>query len=159
MRSLHDRLWDKIEVGGADDCWLWRGATLPHGYGKIGEGGRGCRTLLAHRAVWEDVVGPVPDGICVLHTCDTPGCCNPGHLFLGTHKDNTADMDAKGRRGAPGPRPAIRGERHPQAKLTKGDVVQIRDRATRETQAALARDFGVSQSQVWRIVRGLRWAA
>jgi len=50
---------------------------------------------------WEDVNGPISDGLWVLHRCDNPPCCRPDHLFLGTPADNTADMIAKGRgRGA-----------------------------------------------------------
>ena len=51
----------------------------------------------AHRVQWEKFRGPVPEGMQVLHTCDTPGCINIEHLFLGTARDNMQDMSAKGR--------------------------------------------------------------
>lgn len=38
-----------------------------------------------------------PEGICVLHTCDTPGCVRPSHLWLGTQLENIADRESKGR--------------------------------------------------------------
>jgi hypothetical protein len=51
----------------------------------------------AHRVQWEKFFGPIPEGMHVLHTCDTPGCINIEHLFLGTNADNMRDMAAKGR--------------------------------------------------------------
>ena len=51
----------------------------------------------AHRLAWAAANGPVPDGMCVLHSCDVRACINPKHLFLGTNKDNTQDMVTKGR--------------------------------------------------------------
>ena len=51
--------------------------------------------ILAHRFVWQLINGPIPDGHCVLHKCDTPACVNPEHLFVGTHSDNTRDMIKK----------------------------------------------------------------
>jgi hypothetical protein len=51
----------------------------------------------AHRVAWTLANGPIPAGMHVLHTCDNPPCCNPGHLWLGTQADNMADMARKGR--------------------------------------------------------------
>lgn len=99
MRSLSERLWEKVDVGRPDECWPWRGSKK-RGYGRIrGEGGRQSRTLFAHRVVWQLEYGPIPFGLCVLHSCDNPPCCNPGHLFLGTNDDNLRDMRSKGRGG------------------------------------------------------------
>lgn len=93
------RFWKKVGVrdGG---CWLWRGSCYPNGYGQFAmrtERGRGNR-MQAHRVVWQIVNGvDLPPEIQVCHSCDTPRCCNPAHLFLGSQQDNMNDMAAKGR--------------------------------------------------------------
>ena len=78
-------------------CHLWIGGADPDGYGVISRQGRRGKQERAHRVAYELFVGPIPDGICVLHRCDTPACVNPEHLFLGTNLDNVRDRDAKGR--------------------------------------------------------------
>jgi hypothetical protein len=93
-RSIAERFWPKVRKG--PDCWLWAACTA-NGYGTIGSGGKHGHQLLAHRVAWEMAYGPIPPGLCVLHHCDNRLCVRHGHLFLGTHKDNTQDMMAKGR--------------------------------------------------------------
>jgi hypothetical protein len=81
-------------------CWNWQLGRDRVGYGrvKVQMGAReSFRTTSAHRYAYELWVGPIPDGMNVLHRCDNPPCCNPGHLFLGTQRDNMADMHNKGR--------------------------------------------------------------
>jgi hypothetical protein len=77
-----------------DDCMVWRGARNGCGYGAKRIGGKVRST---HRLAWEWANGTIPDGMCVLHRCDNPPCCNPSHLFLGTVADNNRDRKAKGR--------------------------------------------------------------
>ena len=140
-----ERVWAKIAKGRPDECWLWTGAAFKNGYGAIRENGK---TLRAHRVALESVSGPIPDGAHVLHACDTPLCCNPSHLSLGTPKANSDDKVAKGRDNN-------RGTKHHAAKLTEADVIEIR--TSKETGQFLARKFGLSEGAVSQIRSRKAW--
>jgi hypothetical protein len=131
-------------------CLPWWGTLMNKGYGTTWDRAE-RREVLAHRFVYEQAFGSIPDGLFVLHRCDNPPCVNPEHLFLGDTRDNAIDMVRKGRhRGG-----ARRGEANHFAKLTDAQVAVLRaDRTAGMTQRALARKYGVGQSQVWRILRG-----
>lgn len=144
------RFWAKVERPRSDGCWLWTATTSGGAvrYGQFTVGPR-HRRRLAHRVSWEVHKGPIPDGMFVLHRCDNGLCVNPRHLFLGTAADNTRDMMAKGR---------WRGGSPPQ-KLTADQVLAIRRIYARRdaSQYTLAREYGVSQSTINRIVRSMTW--
>jgi len=100
-RPVLDRLLGQVSYSD-DGCWLRLGADNGRGYSvlKVGSVADGSRKQeLGHRVAWELFCGEIPDGLCVLHTCDNRRCINPDHLFLGTAKDNTDDMVSKGRNG------------------------------------------------------------
>ena len=64
-----------------DGCWLWRGATTSQEPGKdYGIVWTGTKHVLAHRFAYEHFVGPIPDGLTIDHTCETPRCVRPDHL-------------------------------------------------------------------------------
>lgn len=92
---IDQRFWPKVKKRGPDDCWLWTARKGTHGYGMISSPGHGM--LFAHRVCFAIHNGPIPSGLVVLHSCDTPACVNPAHLRLGTQGDNLRDMSAKGR--------------------------------------------------------------
>jgi hypothetical protein len=93
--NIQQRFFDRL-VPGLDGCLLWPGSKTQFGHGTIKFDGR---NILTHRLMWLLVHGEIPEGLCVLHTCDTPACCTIEHLFLGTRKDNNDDRDSKGRHG------------------------------------------------------------
>jgi|SRR5579864_39387 len=100
VKSLADRFWDKVgNRFSTGECWSWIGAKSSAGYGILSKK-PGPSPLYAHRISWELNNGPIPHGACVLHRCDNPPCVNPDHLFLGSKRDNSRDMAAKGRAGA-----------------------------------------------------------
>lgn len=139
-----------------DGCWIWHGATTggTTPYGKLWLRGA---YMKAHRASYVLHVGAIPDGMCVCHTCDTPLCVNPEHLFLGTKADNAADMLRKGRGGHFKNPP--RGNRRKDSKLTETIVADIRARyANGESQSSIGRSYGIQQSTVHKVVHRIRWA-
>lgn len=117
-----DALWGLIKPGLSDSCWEWCGNLDRHGYGYF-KFKRKHRK--AHRVSWEIHYGPIPEGLGVLHRCDNPSCCNPNHLFLGTHQDNMDDMIAKGRGVIP-PGFYAEGESNPGARFTNAQVRELR---------------------------------
>ena len=140
-------------------CLEFTGSLNPKGYGMIRKdprpGEKRGRRVFAHRAAYEIAHDEeLPDWplISVLHRCDNPCCVNPAHLFLGSQKDNIADMIAKGRdnRGN-----APKGESKPNAKLTEHDVRSIR--ADPRTIAAVAETYGISGAVVHRIKTLRSW--
>ena len=79
------------------DCLIWHGARNNNGYGYIADPDHPGRVVGVHRLSWTTQIGPVSPGLHVLHRCDRRACWTVGHLFLGTHADNMADMVSKGR--------------------------------------------------------------
>lgn len=81
------RLWRRF-YRDANGCWIWTGATT-NGYGRVGMSDPRRRTVLAHRAMYELIVGPIPDGMTLDHLCEVTLCINPMHLEPCAPKDNT----------------------------------------------------------------------
>lgn len=148
-KPISERFWSKVSK--SEGCWLWTGARLPRGYGKIG---RDCGGWdLAHRVSWELHFGAITDGLHVLHKCDNPPCVNPAHLFLGTRSDNMQDCFRKLR----GFHCVFNRDSHPMAKLSSDDVAEIRRLAPTKMRVELAAQFNVSVGLISQIVLRRIW--
>jgi len=87
-----DKFYQNIES--AEDCWIWGGALNNKGYGTIYIG---KKLWIASRLSYFIHNDDFDNKLFVCHSCDTPSCVNPEHLFLGTARENIYDMMLKGR--------------------------------------------------------------
>lgn len=160
-----ERFWTHVPERPDNGCWLWTGDRNRRGYGRLHVGGVAGTKYLAHRLAVAIVGREVPVGMAVCHTCDTPACVNPAHLFVAPQAENVRDMVDKGRGPSgdkngshtrPDRRP--RGERHGLAKATV-EIVQIirAEYVPRKNGKALAARFNLSTTAIRDIYRGRRW--
>lgn len=71
------------------DCWLWARGLNSDGYGSISISQSGkTKNFQAHRVMYENVVGDIPEGLQIDHLCRTPSCINPEHLEPVTPHEN-----------------------------------------------------------------------
>lgn len=99
--DIFSREWveGKVQKEPTSGCWLWTGSMASGGYARFSGDvpGRKGRQHGCHRVSYELFVGKIPEGKMVLHRCDVRLCVNPGHLYVGDAKDNSADMHERGR--------------------------------------------------------------
>jgi hypothetical protein len=157
--NIEQRFMNKVNKNVDTGCWEWVACTDECGYGEFKIDGNSRH---AHRVSWELFIGEIPEKMEVCHTCDNPPCVNPDHLFLGTHKENMADMVKKGRyvKGKiyKGIESFHRGSLSPCAKLTEDNVIEIVNRVDNgEAMYSLAKEFGVSYNTIRQIITGKRW--
>ena len=149
-KSTADRFWEKVEIRGKNECWNWTACTIKNGYGHFGFRGK---LYTAHRFSWILTNGQIPEGLCICHHCDNPGCVNPAHLFIGTQKDNIQDAINKNRMVGK------KGEENNNSSLTEKQVLAIRAeyKLGNITQRELARKHGVGQRTITCIVNRITW--
>jgi len=131
--------WGRVNALKKNGCWEWMAGKSDAGYGVLTVS---KREYLAHRVAYFLAFGEYVPSLCVLHRCDNPPCCNPQHLFLGTFKDNTRDMLAKGRHN-----------RHSRFTIEFKTEIQRRYAIGGATHKQLAREFGLSTTSVHRILK------
>lgn len=139
-KSAEQRFHEKVDKSG--DCWLWKGCADKDGYGFIRIDGKNIK---AHRFALSLKIGkPLEKGELACHSCDTPRCVNPDHLWVGDNSKNQIDSAAKGR----SPRQILRLE----------DVRRIREASLFGARAIdLANAYGVSASTISSIRSGVKW--
>lgn len=152
---LTQRLWEKINKRGPDDCWPWLGSVDSSGYAMIYSREK-KRNVRATHVVLElqGELQPAPH-FCGLHTCDNPPCCNPKHLYWGTKKQNAEDKVRRGRCA----KPDSKGTRNGMAKLTEDAVRAVRrSRASGERLQSIADRFDISIALVSLIHHRKAWS-
>lgn len=133
------RFWGRVIKNTPTGCWLWTGLKDASGYGRTTKAGP---LTYAHRRAWIYTNGPVPEGMDVCHHCDVRNCCNPSHMFLGTHDDNMKDRSLKGRGVA----------------LSEEKVREIRAKKKAGARSMdLIREYGVSTSAIYEVLAGRSW--
>lgn len=142
MKDLATRFWEKVDK--TETCWLWTGALLKTGYGSIRVNHKAER---AHRVAYELTIGPIPEGMLLRHSCDTPRCVNPAHLIPGTKSDNTQDALERGQH--------VVGEDHYKCKIPNHAIATIRAALVAGVPGKyLAKQFGVGESMISHIKNG-----
>lgn len=151
FKTLKERFEEKFDKAGENDCWLWKaGRSRPQEHPKIrveqGYTKASKVSLLLYR-------GQDAGGMHVCHSCDTPLCVNPNHLFLGTHLRNMQDKASKGRSHRPS------GRKNPKSKLTRLVAQKIADDLSKGSlsQTEIAWKYEIGQSTVSEIKRGCHW--
>ena len=148
--ALQERIQERVAMlPDSPGCWLWLRATNAKGYGMTLVDGR---QFYAHRVAYEAWRGPIPNGKCLLHRCDTPTCVNPFHMTIGSRRENVADRVAKRRSRGP------RGSAHGRSKLTEDGVRYIRLNPRGLDICTLALAFGVSEPTVVRARDRKTWS-
>ena len=142
-------LWAHIEK--QSGCWLFTGRKNRDGYGAFS---RNYRNVMAHRAVYEEMIGLIPKGKILMHSCDVPACCNPDHLVIGSHQENQLDKFKKGRQSI--------GEGVGTSILTEAAAREIRayyaeNGRLGRMKPVFAKRFGVSKDAVYKAAKGINW--
>jgi hypothetical protein len=126
----------EYEIDPITGCWNWRHY--------VNEGGYAMRAVngyphLAHRLIYVEIVGPIPDGHQLHHRCENKRCVNPDHVEPLTPKAHKHLS------------------RWGTAKLSYPIAAQIRSRAGNESVQTLATEFGVSDQTIYDVLHGKRW--
>lgn len=131
-------------------CREWQGSRTHNGYGErhIKVDGK-WKTVRLHRWVVEQIEGPIPEGMVVMHLCHNRRCFRYDHLQVGTQSENL-------RMSAHNMGRDQQGTKNPSVRLTEEQVLEIFHSG--DTQVSLASEYGICQSQVSNIKTGVSWS-
>lgn len=151
LPSREERFWARVDrSGGPEACWPWLRYKQKSGHGRVWHEDR---LFVASRVAWKLTHGSLAEELDVCHTCDNGECCNPDHLFLGTHTDNMQDKEAKGRGNH------ARGAAIGLSKLSEDSVRAIRAmRATGMRLTDIAAKFDVTPASIAKVALRRTWA-
>ena|SRR6202000_3283637 len=142
------RFWDKVDIGGPNQCWFWKSAKTSRGYGAFFID---SRIVNAHRMAWELAnKSDIPGGMVIRHKCDVCSCVNPAHLEIGTSADNSMDMVERKRSPA--------GDKNGAAALSEIDAKFIKFWLRRGFVGShIAEAFSVCKGMIYHIKHGRNW--
>lgn len=139
--TVKDRFFNLLAIDPESGCWMWKGyrKTKSAQYGWFWFNGK---YEYAHRMAWRIFRGEIPKGLFVCHHCDTPGCVNPEHLFIGSQLDNMRDASNKNR---------FIGTRRRRI-FSESEIFAIRKGPG--TYEELSERYHVNKQTIWRIKKG-----
>lgn len=150
-----EKFWSKVDKtpgqGSNGDCWIWTGPKDFNGYGSVGwKSFNKLKRSKTHRVAYQLLIGSIPEGLYLCHSCDNPPCCNPAHLSPGTQGDNMGDAVAKGR--------MPKGERSYAARHTDAQIREMKLWLLLGYCAEyLSPKFNMRPADIRKISRGLMW--
>lgn len=155
--AIEMRFWAMVDRSG--DCWLWTGFVKPNGYGQFRVYGTATTngTDHVHRiALMLRLNRALNPGEQANHQRDCPNRHCVRHVYSGTQSQNLLDATANGHRMARN----TKGEKHPRAKLTEAQVLEIRalwQPRRRGLAKLLAERYGICPGYVGHVARGTTW--
>jgi len=146
----------KVAIDHPSKCWEWQGSCGSPGYGNWYCSLYGLpKAGTAHRRSYMLFNGPVASDAVICHKCNNRRCCNPDHLYVGTHQTNAADRKAH---GTAKKLPLHVGSKQWNSRLTESQVLEIKQRLrSGEIPPQIAPSYGVSIAAIYRIRDGSNW--
>ncbi|MDE3023027.1 MAG: helix-turn-helix domain-containing protein [Pseudomonadota bacterium] len=152
-----NRFWNKIDIRNKSECWIWKASKYDFGYGQIKADAPFRHNLISHVVSLEIKLNrKLLPGMCCLHVCDNPSCCNPDHLYEGSVQQNSDDKMNRGRHKN-GP---TEGEDNGNAVLSNQDIpVIVNLILTGHSNKEIAAMYNVTHSTISLIRNKKKWIA
>lgn len=146
----------KVDIRHPSECWNWKASCGSPGYGNWYYSIFDLpRSGTAHRRAYMLFNGFVDSTVVICHTCNNRRCCNPNHLYAGTHTTNAQDRKAHGTAFKP---PLHIGSKQWNSRLTEKQVIEIKKRIAKgEIPPRIAPDYNVGVQTIYKIRNGSNW--